>query len=85
METFYALLALCAENSPVTSEFPAQRPVTRSLTVFFDLRLINAWVNNREAGDLRRQRPHYDRNVMNGDWKFKIKWLRINSTGIIFP
>ena len=39
METFSALLALCAGNSPVTGEFPAQRPVTRSFGVFFDLRL----------------------------------------------
>ena len=39
METFSALLALCAGNSPVTGEFPAQRPVTRSFDVFFDLRL----------------------------------------------
>ena len=38
METFSALLAICAGNSPVTSEFPAQRPVTRSFDVFFDLR-----------------------------------------------
>ena len=30
METFSALLAICAENSPVPGEFPAQRPVTRS-------------------------------------------------------
>ena len=37
METFSALLALCAENSPVTGEFPAQRPVTRSFDVFFHL------------------------------------------------
>ena len=28
-----------AGNSPVTGEFPAQRPVTRSFDVFFDLRL----------------------------------------------
>ena len=35
----FALLALCAGNWPVTGEFPAQRPVTRSLDVFFDLRL----------------------------------------------
>ena len=35
----FALLALCAGNSPVTGEFPAQRPVTRSFDVFFDLRL----------------------------------------------
>ena len=39
METFSALLTLCAGNSPVTGEFPSQRPVTRSLGVFFDLRL----------------------------------------------
>ena len=39
METFSALLAICAGNSPVPGEFPAQRPVTRSFDVFFDLRL----------------------------------------------
>ena len=39
METFSASLVLCAGNSPVTGEFPAQRPVTRSFDVFFDLRL----------------------------------------------
>ena len=38
METFSALLAICAGNSPVPGEFPAQRPVTRSCDVFFDLR-----------------------------------------------
>ena len=39
METFSALLALSAGNSPVTGEFPAQRPMTRSFDVFFDQRL----------------------------------------------
>ena len=39
METFSALLAICAGHSPVTGEFPAQRPVTRSFDVLFDLRL----------------------------------------------
>ena len=39
METFSALLVICAGNSPVTGEFPAQRPVTQSFDVFFDLRL----------------------------------------------
>ena len=38
-ETLSALLAFCAGNSPVTGEFPSQRPVTRSFDVFFDLRL----------------------------------------------
>ena len=36
METFSALLAICAGNSPVTGEFPAQRPVTRGFDDFFD-------------------------------------------------
>ena len=39
METFSALLAICAVNSPVTGEFPPQRPVTRSFDVFLDSRL----------------------------------------------
>ena len=39
MKTFSALLAICTGNSPVTGEFPSQRPVTRSFDVFFDLRL----------------------------------------------
>ena len=39
MKTFFALLTICAGNLPVTGEFPAQRPVTRSFDVFFDLRL----------------------------------------------
>ena len=38
METISALLAFCAENSPVPGEFPTQRPVTRSFEVSFDLR-----------------------------------------------
>ena len=38
METFSTLFALCEGNSPVTGEFPAQKPVTRSFDVFTDLR-----------------------------------------------
>ena len=43
METFSALLAICVGNSPV----PAQKPVTQSFDVFFDLhpnkRLSKQW------------------------------------------
>ena len=39
IETSYALLAFYAGNSPVSGEFPSQRPVTRSFDVFFKLRL----------------------------------------------
>ena len=51
---------LCGEFTG-PGEFPTQRPVTQSFDVFFDL---NGWVNNREAGDLRRYRAHYDVTVM---------------------
>ena len=73
METFSALLAICAGNSPVPGEFRTQRPVTRSLGVFFDLRLNKRLSKNREAGDLRRYRAHYDVTVMLV-W-FKTPWL----------
>ena len=39
MKIFSVLLALCAGNSPVTGEFPSQRPVMRSFDAFLDLRL----------------------------------------------
>ena len=42
METFSALLAICAGNCA----------------------WINGWVNNGEAGDLRRHRAHYDVTVI---------------------
>ena len=54
---------LCG-NSPVTAEFPSQRPVTWSFDVSFDLRLINGWVNKQDACDLRHHRTHYDVTVM---------------------
>ena len=65
METFSALLAICAGNSPVPGEFSAQRPVTRNIDVFFDLRL-NKPLSKQwwEAGDLRRYCAHYGVMVM---------------------
>ena len=67
MKTFSAVLASCAGKSPTPGEFPAQRPVPRSFDVCFDLPLNKRWVNNREAGDLRRYRAHYDVIVMKGE------------------
>ena len=51
MEIFSALLVLCVGNSPVTGEFPSQRPVRQSFDVFFDIRL-----NNRLNKQSRRRR-----------------------------
>ena len=64
MEQISALLAICAGNSPVTGEFSSERPVTQSFDVFFICAWISSWVNNREAGDLRRHRTHCDNLVM---------------------
>ena len=64
METFSALLAHCEGNSQVTGEFFSQRPVTRSFDAFFICTWTNGWVNNRDAGDLRRYRAHYDVTVI---------------------
>ena len=49
METFSALLASCAGNSPVPGEFPAQRSVTRSFDAFLHLRL-NKGLSKRSWG-----------------------------------
>ena len=50
METFSALLCLCEGNSPVTGEFPSQRPVTRAaLSCFFYL-LLNKRLSKQSWG-----------------------------------
>ena len=63
-ETFSALLALCAGNSPVTGEFPSQSQWRGALMLSLICAWINGWINNHEAGDLRRHRAHYDVTVM---------------------
>ena len=64
METFSALLAICAGNSPVpvnsTHKGQWRGPLMFSLICVW----INGWVNNGETGDLRRYRAHYDVTVM---------------------
>ena len=49
MQPFSALLAIRAGNSPVNGEFPAQRPVSRSFGVIFDLRL-KEWLSKQSWG-----------------------------------
>ena len=62
METFSKLLAFCERNPPVTGGFPPHRPVTRSFDVF--CAWTNGWVNNWDAGDLRRHDAHHDVTVI---------------------
>ena len=62
METFSALLAICAGN------FTGHRWIPRTMASDAEHSLIyawiNGWVNNPEAGDLKRHRAHYDVIVM---------------------
>ena len=64
VEEFSALLALCAGNSPVTSEFPQKDQWQRALV----FSLIDAWtnvgVNNQDADGLRRHCAHCDVTVV---------------------
>ena len=55
METFSALLAICS---------PHKGQWRGALMFTLICARINGWVNNREAGDLRRYRAHYDVIVM---------------------
>ena len=58
METFSGLLAICAGSSPHKGQW-------RGALMFSLIGVwINGWVNNHEAGDLRRNRAHYDAIVM---------------------
>ena len=58
METFSALLAFCAGNSPHKGQWPGA--LAFSLVYVW----INGWVNNRVGGDLRSHGAHYDVTVM---------------------
>ena len=59
-----ALLALCAENSPTTSNSPHKGHWRGTLMFSLICAWINVWVKNREADDLRCHRAHYDVTVM---------------------
>ena len=81
METFSALLAIFAGNSP-TSVNSTNKGQWRGALMFSLICVwINGWVNNREAGDLRRYRAHYDVTAMDTtamltNWCLN-KWLTL--------
>ena len=47
-------------ETPVPVNYPHKGQWRGALMGFFICVWINGWVNNREAGDLRRHRRHYD-------------------------
>ena len=64
METFSALLALCAGNSPVPVNSPHKGQWRGALMFSLICVLTNGWVNIGDAGDLRRYHAHFDITVM---------------------
>ena len=76
METYSALLTICAGHSPVPGEFPHKSQWRGALMFSLIYARINGWVNNREAGDLRRYRIHYDVSVI----KFVLLALSVRLT-----
>ena len=87
METFSALLAICAGNSPASGEFPAQRPMTRSFGVLFDLSL-NKWLRKQSWGwwfetlshPLRRHCNDFDRISYDSSRSFTV-WAMLIMKG----
>ena len=90
METFYALLAPCVGNPPVTGEFPTQRPVARRFDVFVDLRLIKRlskqswgwWFETPSRSLWRHYNVFVARNSPSAySSSSKVKYLSAMSTG----
>ena len=82
MEIFSASLALCAGKSPIPGNSLHKGQWHWALMFSLICAWINDWINNREAGDLRRHRGHYDVNVML--WKVGIDWLQLKElSGIL--
>ena len=64
METFSTLLAFCVGNSPAPANSPHKRQWRGALMFSLICAWTNSWVNNGNAGDLRRYCAHYDVTVM---------------------
>ena len=79
METFSALLDFRAGNSPATSEFLAQSPLTRSFDVLLDLR-VNKRINKQWWGCWFEtpQRPLWRHcNGWHHDEFFRVVWVAL--------
>ena len=83
METFSALLALCAGNSPVPVNSPHKGQWRGASMFSLICTWIHDWVNNREAGDLRRHRGHYYVIVMGLSYQFPTWKLHFKITAAI--
>ena len=76
METLSASLAFVRDRSPVNS--PHKGQWLGALIFSLICVWINDWVNNREAGDLRRYRAHFDVTLMLHD----LSWFMLLAIGV---
>ena len=60
-------------TGPLCGEFPYKGQWRGALMLSLICARTNGWVNNREAGDLRRHRAHYDITLMGKDRSPNIK------------
>ena len=80
----FRVTGLCVGKSPVTGvtgEYPHKGQWRGALMFSLICVWINGWLNNREAGDLRRRRAHYDVIVLpmyHGD-VFSCTLTKVNS------
>ena len=65
IETFFALLPFVREVHRPPVNYPHKGQWRGALIFHLICVCINGWVHNREAGDLRRHRAHYDVILMN--------------------
>ena len=81
--------SMCHDDVIKWKNFPCYWPFVRGIhrsqwrgALVFSLiyAWINNWVNNREAGDLRRHRDHYDVNVMYYSQTFSDDLLAVSLT-----
>ena len=74
-------------TSPLCVEFIGHRWIPRTkasdaeLWCFLCL-WMNGWVSNRDAGDLRRHRAHYDVTVMKHEYAFRSCWWHGDATNL---
>ena len=70
-----SLLAICAGNSPVPVIYPHKGQWRGAFMFSLICVWTNGWDNNREAGDLRRYRAHYDVIVMSTSCDTDLSWM----------
>ena len=79
-ENIFRVTALCEGNPPVTDESPHKGQWRGALVFSLICAWTYGWVNNRDAGDLRHHRAHYDVIVT---CKHSSRWEWVRASGCV--